>query len=179
MKISSILVLAIVVIMLTASTVQADLVATVSTSATYQTIADSDSDTSFDPAIPAEAHAYAGVDDWDYARGEALAEIGGSVKASSAVVGASGGALSASANSSQTTKWLITSETLSIGTPISVLIDISFNGQLARSRNVNSTSANACLVLDETELLRWFPVVPGLMTSRISKILIFFCAITF
>ncbi len=140
-------------VILAGSPTQAGPIANVSTSAQYQTITDSDSDSSVEHLVPAEAHAYAAADEWDYAMGDAWAAIGESVKAVSVVEGADRGTLTATADAAGTTEWLITSDTLPLGVPVNVLIDVGFNGYLARTRSVDTALASASLVLDGGQLL--------------------------
>ena len=117
--------------LLLASAVQAVPGATVSTSAAYDTYTDSDSDTSFDPVVPAEAHALAKhPSEWYNAASDAQSTIGGSVGAYCFAYGAYHETISATANASNTAEWLVTSGTLPPGTPIYVLTDVAFNGRL-------------------------------------------------
>jgi len=137
----------IIVMVLSVSSSQAILVATVSTSADYDTYTDSDSGTSFDLAIPVEAHAHTWLpgETSDYGKSDAWAAIGDSVRAYSKAQGAYGGVITTSANAMQTTEWQITSDTLEFGTPVSVLLDVSFDGSLY---SVGTTIASASALLD-------------------------------
>jgi len=136
--------LAILTIVLAASPTQATPVATVSTSAAYDTYTDSESDISFDSAVPAEAHAHAWVPGYpaDYGKSDAWATIGGSVRAYSGGQGARGGSITTFADSTQTAEWLITSDTLAPGTSVSIVLDVSFNGSLQADYAVGSASAS-------------------------------------
>jgi hypothetical protein len=143
---------AIVVIVFAASPTQATPVATVSTSAAYDTYTDSESDISFDIAVPAEAHAHAWVPGYpaDYGKSDAWAAIGGSVRAYSGGQGARGGSITTSADSTQTAEWLITSDTLAPGTSVSILLDVSFKGSLFA--DFAASLASASLNLGDTTL---------------------------
>ncbi len=122
---------AIAVMVLAISSAQAVPVAEVSTSTMFDIYSDSDSDTSFDVLIPAEAHALAEhPTEWYNGSSDAQATIGGSVKAYSYAYGANHETISATANALSTAEWLISSNTLPLGTSINILMDISFNGRL-------------------------------------------------
>lgn len=146
---------AITVMVLVVSPAQATLVAEVSTSSMFDIYSDSDSDTSFDALIPAEAHALAEhpTTEWYYGKSDAQASIGGSVNAYSGAYGASHEIISATANASSTTEWLITSNTLPLGTSINILMDISFNGKLGSDPySTPYAAASASFSVDDSSL---------------------------
>ena len=156
MKKQALLFSAIVLVMvLVVSPAQATPVATVSTSSTFDVYSsDSDSDTSFDALIPAEAHALAEAP-YDYyeAKSDALASIGGSVKAYSRASGYDNETISATANASSTSEWLITSNTLPLSTSINILMDISFNGKLGcYFTSTTYAAASASFSVDDSSL---------------------------
>jgi hypothetical protein len=154
MKTPSILMWAIVAQLLLACPVQAVPVATVSTSASYDVITDSDSDTSFDPMLPAEAHALAKhPSEWYNATSDAQATIGGSVGAYCFAYGAYHETISATAAASNTPEWLVTSSTLPSGTLIYVLADVTFSGKLGSDPYSSPyASASASLSVDDSVL---------------------------
>ena len=131
---------------------EAALVAEVSVEADYDGIFDSDTDISYNPATPAEAHALADHGGGSYSQSDAQAFIGGEIMAYSTAFGAHSGALSANAMASQTTDWLVKSGTLSIGTEVSVAIEVIFHGQLGAALSNEWASANASLKLGENQL---------------------------
>jgi len=138
---------------LTISTAQATIVAEVSTSAVYETILDSDSDTSYLIGTPATTQSLSENPDnpypSDYAISNAWTTIGGSVKAFCAVQAAN----LASASASNSADWLITSDTLAPGTPVSVLLDVTFTGELrGQQGGAPETSASASLSIDDITL---------------------------
>ena len=166
MKTQSILVLAMVVMLLAVSPTQATPVANVSTSAAYQTIIDSDSDASYIIGIPAATESLSEHPDYpypsEYAISNAWATIGGSVEAFCKVQG--GDEVSppppenmksviASASAAHTADWLVTSDTLELDTPVLVLLDVTFTGELqGRVGGAPETSASASLAIDEITL---------------------------
>ena len=153
---------AIVVMVLAISTAQAAIVAEVSTSTAYQTILDSDSDISYLIGIPASTESSSEHPDnpypADYAISNAWANIGDSVKAFCKVQG--GDEVSpappedmepvvASASAAHTADWIVTSDTLALGTPVSILLDIIFTGELrGQQGGAPETSASALLTID-------------------------------
>jgi hypothetical protein len=150
----AILAAAIIAIMLSPYWAGAVPVATVSTYAAYDTYTDSDSDTSFDPMVPAEAHALAKhPSEWYNGASDAQATIGGSVGAYCFAYGAYHETISATANASNTAEWLVTSSTLPPGTPIYVLTDVTFNGRLGSDPySTPYASASASLSVDDFAL---------------------------
>ena len=141
------------IMVLVVSPTKAALVAEVSTYAEYDTYTDSQSDISYNPAITAEAHAHTWLpgETSDYGKSDAWATIGGSVKAYSRAQGAYGGVITTSADTTHTTEWQITSDTLGFGTPVSVLLDISFDGNL-HSKSTTTASASASFDLGDTTI---------------------------
>lgn len=130
-----------IVMVLAVPSTQATPVATVRTSASISDYVVTDSDTSFDPLFPAEAHSFADLLTYE-AKSDAWTTIGGVVKSVSDAYGNGNYDLYASASTSNTSEWLISSDTLPIGTSIYVLIDLSFSGKLG-SDTYWSPSASA------------------------------------
>jgi hypothetical protein len=115
--------------------------ATVSTSTAYQTIMDSDLDASYVIGVPAATESLSEHPDHTYHHAEAKANatIGGSVGVYSYVMGwydvtppppPENLSIDAAATAYQATAWLIDSDTLAPGTPVVVLIDVTFDAML-------------------------------------------------
>lgn len=144
---------AIIVMGVVVSTAQATLIATASTYAEYDTLSDSDTDTSTSTSVPAEAHTLVEYEPGGhYGRSDAEASITGVVRGFSEGFDSYGGPIYAYSNASCSTDWLIDSSTLPTGTPVNVLVDISFEGELY-SESLNFESyANASLSVGGMEL---------------------------
>lgn len=131
----------IIVILLAVSPTQATPVANVSTSAAYQTIIDSNSDASYIIGIPATTESLSEHPDHTYHHAEAKgnATIAGPIAVYSYVMGwydvtppppPESRFIDAVANASQTAAWLADSDTLAPGTPVVVLMDVTFDAML-------------------------------------------------
>ncbi len=133
---------AIIVTVLAVSPTQATPVAEVSTSTAYQTILDSDSDTSYLVGIPATTESLSEHSDhstYHYAEARGNATIAGQIGVYSYVMGwydvtppapPESQSIDAVANASQTAAWFIDSDTLAPGTPVVVLMDVTFDAAL-------------------------------------------------
>jgi hypothetical protein len=155
-----------IVMALAVSPTQATTVATVSTSTAYQTILDSDSDTSYLIGTPATTESLSEHPDYpysswpaNYAISNAWTTIGGAVKVFCEVQGgdvvspsppADMESVVASASASHTSDWLIASDTLAPGTQVLALLNVTFTGELrGQQAGAPETSAIASLAIDD------------------------------
>jgi hypothetical protein len=144
---------AIIVMVLVISPTEATTVATVSTYAEYDTLSDSDNDSSTSPSVPAEAHTLVEyAPGGHYGTSDAEASITGVVKGFSEGFDSYGGPIFASSNASSNTDWLINSSTLPVGTSVNVLVDISFDGELYSEASKFESYANASFSVGGIEL---------------------------
>ena len=119
---------------------------------------DSASDSTTSLVIPAEAHALAEYQaGGHYAQADAEATLDDTLNIAKLFTFAEGfdsygSSLEATASAISSADWLIYSDTLPVGTPVQVWMDMEFQGQLYSQHGDYVSSAETSLLLDGTEI---------------------------
>ena len=140
-------------IFLSAPCVFASFEASVDVSAQYgSSLLDSDADSTSSLVMPAEGHALAGSKPDAYAQSDGMAYLDGHVYGFTAGFGTAGNSIYAQSQASGTTRWLVQSDTLPVGTPVQIWMEVLFEGQFYSEDGLCTSSAQASLRIDGSEV---------------------------
>lgn len=128
-------------------------VASVEVTAQYGSLpVDSVADSTSSLILPAEAHAFSEFELGGFGQSDAKAYLDGRVESFSSGLGAYGHPIYAQSQAASSADWLVHSDTLPVGTPVRVWLDVVFEGRLFSMNSELISSTQASLKLDGDEI---------------------------